>query len=451
MTRLDVRYCYDEGNILDLGLFDPAVGPFPSTRGFRGWSGSSRRHIFVAQGDATPGYLAGDIRPGTWQVILGLAKVTNDCHYRIEIDFDDAERPAADISTPAPVAVPGIRWYKGDLHSHTYYSDAKGSLEDLVAAAKARGLEFLCVTDHNTSGHHLPTRQASSSELLLAPGEEVTTYKGHANVWGVDGWVDFRIERPEDLDKLIAHVHERGGLFSVNHPRYAPNCIGCDWQYPIPENIDCFEVWNGPWAYRNWEALERYDALQRQGQHVTLIGGSDRHQPGWPDDDPEFLWVGSPTTWFHLPELSERALLEGLRSGCAFVSESPAGPRLELTVDSATMGSTLKVADGQKVEVTAATKGAAGNLLRYVATAGTVREVEVSADDFTDHWQWSASGPFLRAELIAQNDEAQVRAGFEMLQRRKQIPFSLTLEEILAQPRRRALSNPIYFDYQRGE
>jgi DNA polymerase (family X) len=37
---------------------------------------------------------------------------------------------------------------KGDLHSHTTYSDGRDSLEQMVLAARARGYEYYAVTDH---------------------------------------------------------------------------------------------------------------------------------------------------------------------------------------------------------------------------------------------------------------------------------------------------------------
>lgn len=444
-TRIDVSYRYDDGHILDLGLLDNHIGAFPSSGGFRGWSGSARAHVFVARDGATPGYLQGDLDAGTWQVVLGLAHLgPKPCRYRIEIAIDDAPRRLASEHRPRPVAVPGPRWFRGDLHSHSFYSDARGSLEDLLAAARARQLDFLAVTDHNTVGHHAAARAASASDLLVLPGEEITTYHGHANVWGVTGWVDFRITRPADVETLVQHVHERGGLFAVNHPRHAPGCIGCDWEHPVPDAIDAFEAWNGPWSYRNWEALERYDALLRRGARATLTGGSDRHQPGWPDTDPELLWVGAPTTWFHLDELSEAGLLTGLRAGRAFVSEGPQGPRIELDVEGVDMGSAVEALPGRRLRVRARVAGAAGSLLRYVGAEGPVREVPVEGDAFEDAWAWSAAGGFLRAEVLAVGDEDAVREGFATLAERGKVPRWITLEEVLARPRRRALSNPVY-------
>src|SRR5438309_362463 len=49
---------------------------------------------------------------------------------------------------PALVAVGDLR---GDLHAHTEWSDGHHSLERLIAAAEARGYEYVIVSDHSRS------------------------------------------------------------------------------------------------------------------------------------------------------------------------------------------------------------------------------------------------------------------------------------------------------------
>lgn len=42
---------------------------------------------------------------------------------------------------------------KGDLHSHSTYSDGGNSIEEMALAAKARGYEYIALTDHSQSLH----------------------------------------------------------------------------------------------------------------------------------------------------------------------------------------------------------------------------------------------------------------------------------------------------------
>src|ERR1700756_4901109 len=66
-VRVTLSYPRDSGAVLDLGCFDPA--------GFRGWSGGARDSFAVAELGATPGYLAGPVSAGLWQVAIGLHAV----------------------------------------------------------------------------------------------------------------------------------------------------------------------------------------------------------------------------------------------------------------------------------------------------------------------------------------------------------------------------------------
>ncbi len=477
-TRVTLRYRHDPGHILDLGLLDPAATAFPSTEGFRGWSGGARREAFVAVDDATPGYLPGPLPAGRWHVLLGRAQVGADgCAYRVEVELEvgsddaaaevgataaatefgcpdapaavapwvggDTDGPAGDAAAAgnADPASPDDPWYPGDLQSHTHHSDAKGSVEELLAAAEARGLAFLAVTDHNTVSHHACLRRHANGPVLPIPGMEVTTYRGHANVWG-GGWVDFRLRHDADVADMVRRAHALGGLVSVNHPKTQPGCIGCDWTYAVPDEADALEAWQGPWWGRNWESLARYDRLLASGRRLTLVGGSDRHQPAGADTDPPPLRVGSPTTWLQLARLSVADALQALRAGRAFVSEGPAGPRLELTAGTTPMGSVVR--RGVALEVRARVQGAAGERLRWIAATGVLRDVPLGGDDVDDAWTWPADGPFLRAEVVA---DAGLPARLRELTAWaavRSLPYGITIDEVRAEPWRLALSNPLY-------
>ena len=66
-------------------------------------------------------------------------------------------------------------------------------MAELVEAARAAGLDFIFLTDHNTTSG-LPEMDASTTpELLAAGGVELTTFWGHALCLGAREWVDWRI------------------------------------------------------------------------------------------------------------------------------------------------------------------------------------------------------------------------------------------------------------------
>ena len=193
-TRLDVTCDTESAGQarIDLGLFDPGATSFPTRAGFRGWSGSARNRFHVATDCSTPGYVAGAMPSGTWRIILGCYVVPDGgVTVRLTVLATDGARAAFQpAEQPDPVRR-GAGWYRGDLHAHTFHSDAEGSPQVLHGLASALGLDYLAVTDHNTVTAWDYFAAASSPELVFVPGIEVTTYQGHANALGVRDWIDF--------------------------------------------------------------------------------------------------------------------------------------------------------------------------------------------------------------------------------------------------------------------
>jgi len=436
--RLTVRYTYTHrvsaalpggsGNVVDIGVFDPRGAAVFQGQGFRGWSGSDRSEFTIGLADATPGYLPGPIYPGTWHILLGLYHILPEgCDYRLTIVGQSGEVASpAQRDLKAPVLSRKARWYRGDLHSHTHHSDAVGSLSDLAAVARARGLDFVAVTDHNTVSHLPHLAAAGGDELLLIPGQEITTYYGHANAWGIQGWQEFRCRDDATMARIIDAVHADGGLFSANHPKDN----GPPWEYSPDLPFDCVEVWQAVWAANNHQSLAFWDNLLQQGRRVVAVGGSDKHVAPF-TGQLSFYDIGTPTTWVHAEELSTAGILDGIRAGHVFISADPQGPELYLTADAdedgvyeGMIGDEVIVAAGQPVILLAQVVGGRGLALRIVSSDG-VESVPVESDDFAHRWQARPQDDtFYRLELV---EPGGAKTGLN--------PAALV---------RRALSNPIY-------
>ncbi len=419
IARIDVRYDYSDavgsdprltdGNTVDIGIFDPRGTAFMTT-GFRGWSGSARREFFIGQDEATPGYLPGLLQAGIWHICLGLYKVApQGCHYQVEITLTPGGEQTAQFPALLPLRpVLGPRqpngWYRGELHCHTYHSDGDSDPLEVVRLAESLGLNFLAITDHNVLSH-LARLNTLKTSLILIPGFEVTTYKGHWNVWGDHGWIDFRILDEDRMAQAVTEAAQRGDVVSCNHPRpYGP-----EWVYEQVENFNCIEVWNGPWRLFNHIALEYWEARLRQGKRYTAVGGSDSH----------FLHrehlarLGQPTTWIYCEgDPTAARLLEALRAGHVFLSESPTGPRLMLHAGSAMMGDTVPYPLADCLRVTVNVSGGAGALLQLHTARGCVYQQAVESHslalDMTVDVQGSS---YVRAQLVTgEGDTAEVRA-----------------------------------------
>jgi hypothetical protein len=437
-TRIDVTLDYPKAEdcIIDLGAFDPRDTGYPTAEGFRGWSGGARDSFFIATDDATPGYVHGAIPAGRWNVILGLYKVPEaGADATVTIVLDSTARQL--LPPPArtfPVRQ-GAGWYRGDLHCHTFHSDARGAPELLHAAAKQAGLDFLAIADHNTTTQRRYFHAQSSPDLVFIRAMEVTTAVGHANVFGVDEWIDFRMTQPSDAHVLARLVHEKGGLLSINHDKPT-----IPWDYDFPA-ADCQEVWQSTWMAWNWVSLERYQRRLASGMRLSAIGGSDFHQPDrlLPEGP---LVLARPTTVFWLPELSEDAVLAAMKTGRGYVTESPTGPHLEISVGDVPMGGS--VADASQVDVVV--RGAAGDRLALIDAGGRVSETVISSDDWTAPIPVTAPQKFVRAEIIAAASRERLVSAFTGALDGRELPWQLKGADLQNQPIRRALSNPIYIE-----
>lgn len=447
-SRLQVAYHYsaamssdavEGGNVIDLGLFDPCGAAFPGGAGFRGWSGSARPGFTIGRAEATPGYLPGPLPAGQYQLILGLYRIwAPGADYTVEISAEltaedttpehGRHQPVTPIVYPPQATGPATQWLCGDLQSHTYHSDAQGSPAQLVAKARAAGLDFLAITDHNTISHHAHLAALAGDDLLLLPGQEVTTYYGHMNIWGAQRWCDFRCNSPTALAAIIALAHAHGGVCSINHPKQG----GPAWEYGFALPVDTMEVWQGPWPHRNQESLALWDRLLCEGRRLPAVGGSDYHCPS--DAETDLLRIGQPTTWVKVRERTLPGILEALYQGRSCISAGPTGPRLDLTATAqgqvAGMGECLHMTRPlPAIEIEVAVWQGRGYQLQIIAD-GKVRATTAITDDEQRVHTSITAATYLRAELVGDMPAAQLPAA---------APSDLELKGW-----RWALSNPVY-------
>ena len=305
---LSVTLTYERsvGAVIDLGAWGPDR--------FRGWSGSDKKGFTITADAATPSYLPGPVA-GEWQILHGLHRVPRDgIEWEMQIDFNPAVVPPMPPPPPLPERPPrrelpagaGRRWLAGDLHAHTIHSDGILTVHGLACLARERGLDFIAVTDHNTTSHHpeLPAAAAYAATILI-PGFEVTTDLGHSNCFGTDRFVDFR----NPPDRWLADADEAGALLSLNHPLAGDTA----WRMHMDGRPPLLEVWHSSWDRRGLEPLEWW----REWGAGIPIGGSDFHLPGHGG------LPGAPTTWV---EVEGDDVLGGLRAGRTAISFDPQGP-----------------------------------------------------------------------------------------------------------------------------
>ncbi len=414
VSSVTIAFEYDRSNrtVIDLGVADP--------HGIRGWSGGNKASFTIGESEATPSYIPGPIAEGTWLLILGVPNIRNGVasNWKAEITFRRKENMAEGF-TQAPLRT-AARWYRGDLHSHTAHSDgscdtqsgqhAPCPLYRSVQTAAERSLDFVAITEHNATSHFAEMRalQPSYDELLLLPGREITTFFGHANLFGSTEKLDFRVgsDAMADTNTLLEAAHRIGGVVSVNHPSLPSGeiCMGCGW---TAENTDwhlvtAIEVVNGGAVAAANGIVESplsgipfWHARLNEGYRLTAIGGSDNHDALLAGDDPRA--IGGIVTAIWAENLSVPALLEGLRQGRAFVDVTGSIERslnFEAQIDEATvpMGSKVTLARPGHIDFRVALEACDECLIEVVQNGGSVPDVEGTAREFAVPvqmgWEW---------------------------------------------------------------
>ena len=99
---------------------------------------------------------------------------------------------------------------RGDLHTHTTWSDGKDSLEEMVAAAQARGYAYYAICDHSQRLRgELLHRQAEEIDALNERVAPFRILKGIEVNIRPDGTLDVSEDELATRDWVVASVHSR--------------------------------------------------------------------------------------------------------------------------------------------------------------------------------------------------------------------------------------------------
>lgn len=116
-----------------------------------------------------------------------------------------------------------------DWHTHSSFSDGRGSIEENVLAAKAKGLEQVAITDHGPANIGVGIKSAAAYLNIIDEVRSINAKYGdidvkagaEANIIAVDGSIDIPREVIKELDILAVGLHPfvkpaaMDGLWSV--------------------------------------------------------------------------------------------------------------------------------------------------------------------------------------------------------------------------------------------
>jgi hypothetical protein len=282
----------------------------------------------------------------------------------------------------------GLRWFKGNTHTHTTESDGDSPPEVVAAWYKSRGYQFLVLSDHNVFTD--PARLAAlvDSTFLLIGGEELTTSVERRPVH-VNGLALTHLVAPRNDSTLIGTiqgnvdaVRAASGVPHINHPNFR-------WAFGTAEllrirNDSLLEIHSGHPLVHNeggdgspgMEAV--WDALLTSGKRIYGIAVDDAHhfqgEFSRERSNPGRGWIA-----IAAPRLDAALLMRNLERGLFYASSA-------VTVDSIQVSATaiaIQVRQEADFKYTTSFIGDGGRVLarvgglspRFVLTPAQARDL----------------------------------------------------------------------------
>jgi hypothetical protein len=355
------------------------------------------------------------------------------------------------------VPTPGLASCDTHVHTFTYSRHGDATTEERMFTLAGEGIELPVAADHDILTDYTEPARLTGTRDFFTPviGCEVTTRKGHFNVFPVTSGSrvpDFRIE---DWPKLMESIRATPGVRVVvlNHPRNihsdfqpfaAPhfNAVTGENRRGPEFSFDCVELVNSSalqsdlmLTFRDWFALLNH------GYRIFGVGSSDCH-------DVSRYIVGQGRTYVRckddLPgQIDLDAACESFRQGRILVSM---GLLTQMTVDGKFSVGDLATGVGELMRVSVTVLGPSwtgADRVELYANGVKIRDEQVQASVSPvekSRVTWMIPRPAYDAHLVAIASGPPVTAPFWAIPKPYQ-PSSRAWE-----PRVLGATNPIWVD-----
>ena len=216
---------------------------------------------------------------------------------------------------------------RADLHVHTCHSKQSGTLSflgsrdcysspaDVYRVARARGMDLVCITDHDSidGALELLAQRPDADDVIV--GEEITCRLPEGNVEVHIAAYDMTEALHHDVQHLrgnvfdvTARLRQAGVFFALNHLlHFYRRQLPFDQYLELVNEVPALEVRNGTMLPAHNELCERVVAAQAPRSAtfpLGMIGGSDAHT---------LRRVG--TTWTEAPGTTRAQFMDSLKRG----------------------------------------------------------------------------------------------------------------------------------------
>lgn len=229
-----------------------------------------------------------------------------------------------------------LRFYKGNLHSHTTNSDGKLTPSEMVAIYKEAGYSFLALTDHNLFSDY--SSEFDSDSFTIIPGAEATVlwlYKKdyylarkchHLLVFKDPYKESFGFEHLQPIDvlklygkevdfnlesqKFINDLKERGAVLCYNHPLWSRVN---DEDFLSLNGLDLIEIYN--WGTELDSSagfdISSFQKFLERDVHINAIATDDNHN----HEDGELFDSLGGFIMVNSPALDKNEIMKSLLAG----------------------------------------------------------------------------------------------------------------------------------------
>lgn len=157
------------------------------------------------------------------------------------------------------------------MHEKTFSKDSFLELDQMVQIAKSKGVDAICITDHDSMGlKEYAAEYTRQTGYPVFVGIEYFSLQGDIIAFGIEEYPKERVPAQEFIDLVKA----QGGVCFAAHP-FRNNNRGLEHHLALVRGLDGVEVLNGSTSA---EACAKAAEYARELGYFTL-GSSDCHVP----------------------------------------------------------------------------------------------------------------------------------------------------------------------------
>ena len=247
----------------------------------------------------------------------------------------------------------GLRPLKGELHTHSYYSDGDDGVPMVPADYREEGFDFFALTDHNrmyTSKLLPQLYEGIPLGMTMLPGEEIHTPGSCLHIVHIGGKYSvyekyikhreaFEAEVLE-IEKDLGYVKEQyrhrmalarwacreikkaGGVSIFAHPFWKSNIYNvseefCNLLFDA-KIFDVFELFNGADVHLDNLQISLWQEQLLKGNNMPVVGSSDSHNHDFAADG-----FGRCFTIAFAKSNQQEDIMEAIKNGLCVAAEMP--------------------------------------------------------------------------------------------------------------------------------